>query len=762
MPTSEPAMPFRAACHAPHRRCAARRILTAAALGLLAAAVATAEEPDWAALLVDPAARPRWTSATTLVVGRGESAGEIDAESGRRRPAREGRDRPVGRRLGAAPLATGEAGDDTAIVFRNVRDGEVEILWLDHDGEPRSYGTVAAGTSREQHTFAGHAWVVRDAEGQPLGWTRGEPMAIEVTIDAPAPAAAPAARSQATDPRAEDARASGPALPPAAAALAGPASWAPDGGHVVVWEVEPAQKHPVHRIESAPRDRVEPRLRTIQYLKPGDRIERRWPRLFTRDGREIPLDRALCGEPWSIDEPRWSADGRTFFFRYNQRGHQVLRLVAIEAATGGARTVVEETSSTFVDYAHKTSCHWLSDAELLWMSERDGWNHLLLVDVATGSVRRRVTDGPWMVRRVESVDAEARTVTLGAMGRDPGQDPYHEHFLRVPIDGGATVRLTHGDGTHTLLWSPDRRWYVDTYSRIDLPPVRELRRAADGSLVCELGRADASALVARGWTLPERFTAKGRDGTTDIWGVIWRPRGTAGDATPRPVVEHVYAGPQDFHVPKAFSVRHPQRALADAGFVVVMIDGMGTNWRGKKFHDVCWKNLRDGGLPDHVAWLRAAAAERPWMDLARVGIEGGSAGGQTALRALLDHPDTYHVAVADCGCHDNRMDKIWWNELWMGWPIDASYAANSNVTDAHRLRGRLMLVVGELDDNVDPASTLQVSAALVRAGKDHELVVIPGAGHGAAETAYGSMKRLAFLGRHLLGGDGVSGPPERR
>jgi dipeptidyl aminopeptidase/acylaminoacyl peptidase len=179
---------------------------------------------------------------------------------------------------------------------------------------------------------------------------------------------------------------------------------------------------------------------------------------------------------------------------------------------------------------------------------------------------------------------------------------------------------------------------------------------------------------------------------------------------------------------------------------------MGTNWRGKKFHDVAWKNLRDSGLPDHIAWLRAAAATRPWMDLSRVGIYGGSAGGQSALRALLDHPDFYTVGVADCGCHDNRMDKIWWNELWMGWPVDESYAGNSNVADAAKLTGKCMLIVGELDDNVDPASTLQVSAALVRAGKDHELVLIPGVGHGAAESPYGSMKRLGFLRRHLLDG----------
>jgi dipeptidyl aminopeptidase/acylaminoacyl peptidase len=234
-----------------------------------------------------------------------------------------------------------------------------------------------------------------------------------------------------------------------------------------------------------------------------------------------------------------------------------------------------------------------------------------------------------------------------------------------------------------------------------------------------------------------------------VYGVIWRPCGSANDSSPRAVLEDIYAGPHDYFVPKAFAVWNSERNLTQAGFVVVQVDGMGTNWRGKAFHDVCWKNLKDAGLPDHVAWLRAAAATRPWMDLSRVGIYGGSAGGQSAMRALLDFPDVYSVAVADCGCHDNRMDKIWWNELWMGWPVDESYQRSSNVVDAAKLQGKLMLIVGELDENVDPASTLQVSAALVRAGKDHELVVVPGAGHGSAETAYGSAKRLEFLKRYL-------------
>ena len=562
-------------------------------------------------------------------------------------------------------------------------------------------------------------------------------------------------RPRGTDGRGDAAGPDGPPLPSAAAPLTGPHHWSPDASHLVAWDVEPAEPHPVHIVESSPLDRLQPRLITFDYYQPGDRVERSWPRLFRADGTEISLDRRLFANPWTISEVRWAADGRSFTFLYNQRGHQVLRLVAVDVATGAARTIVEETSPTFVDYPHKTWLHWLSDTELLWTSERDGCNHIYGVAIneadPAGSSLRRVTEGPWILRYVDHVDPEARTLTLRVMGLVPDEDPYHFHFIRVPIDGGETVQLTDGDGTHELLWSPDRRWYTDSFSRVDLPPVHELRRASDGSLVCELGRADAAGLLATGWRLPERFVAKGRDGATDIHGVIWRPQGTADTAEPHPVVESIYAGPHDFHVPKTFRVDHRQQAMADEGFVVVAIDGMGTNWRGKAFHDVCWKNLRDSGLPDRIRWIQAAAAERPWMDLSRVGIYGGSAGGQSALRALLDFPDFYKVAVADCGCHDNRMDKIWWNELWMGWPVDESYERNSNTVDAHRLRGELMLIVGELDHNVDPASTLQVSAALVKAGKLHELVVIPGTGHGAAETSYGSRKRVAFLRRHLLG-----------
>ncbi|HLU38647.1 MAG TPA: prolyl oligopeptidase family serine peptidase, partial [Planctomycetota bacterium] len=371
-------------------------------------------------------------------------------------------------------------------------------------------------------------------------------------------------------------------------------------------------------------------------------------------------------------------------------------------------------------------------------------------DATTGALRRQLTKGPWMVRAVDHVDEARGEVWFRAMGIRPGQDPYHVHYARVSLDGGEPVVLTEADGTHEVSFSPDRRWLVDTWSRVDHPPVSELRRASDGALVMELERADWQPLLDAGWRPPERFVAKGRDGTTDIYGILITPS-TFDSARRYPVIEHIYAGPQGAFVPKAFGIVSEPRALAELGFVVVQIDGMGTNWRGKAFHDVCWRNLGDSGFPDRIAWIRAAAATRPWMDLSRVGIYGGSAGGQSALRALLAHGDFYHVAAADCGCHDNRMDKVWWNELWMGWPVGEHYAQQSNVTLARNLRGKLLLTVGELDRNVDPASTMQVVNALIEADKDFELIVFPGRGHGAGESPYGVRRRRDFFVRHLLG-----------
>jgi dipeptidyl aminopeptidase/acylaminoacyl peptidase len=360
-----------------------------------------------------------------------------------------------------------------------------------------------------------------------------------------------------------------------------------------------------------------------------------------------------------------------------------------------------------------------------------------------------------VVRGVDRIDEKARQVWFRASGCHPGQDPYLIHHYRVNLDGTGLVALTEGDGNHTVRFSPDGKYLIDRYSRVDLPPIHELRRTSDGKLVCTLEKADIADLVKSGWAAPEVFTAKGRDGKTDIWGIITRPR----DFDPKrqyPVIESIYAGPQGSFVPKTFSAFSRYRTLADLGFVVVQIDGMGTANRSKAFHDACWHNLKDAGFPDRVLWHRAVAKKYPWYDSTRVGIYGTSAGGQNAMGALLFHGDFYKAAVAACGCHDNRMDKASWNEQWMGYPVGAQYAASSNVDNAHRLRGKLLLIVGELDTNVPPESTMRVVDALVKAGKDFDLLVVPGMGHSNG-GAYGTRRLQDFFIRHLQ----AVAPPDR-
>ena len=666
---------------------------------------------------------------------------------------------------GSVMRGTRDTGMATRLTFRNETEGDVKIFWIDSSRRHHFSAKIAPKGEFTVQTYAGHAWLVTDAEEDEdlAGITAGEQSSIArvtgpVTGDARAdasispdgkwkasirdhnlwiqPLGGGEAIALSTD-GTEDSHYSAPLV------------WSPDSGKLIAFHTKRVDERKIHIVESSPPDQVQPKLKTINYAKPGDSIRQPKPKLFDIAARkEIATGGKLSENPWNISDLAWEDDSSAYSFIYNQRGHQVMRMVGIRADTGEEKTIFEDKSGTFIDYSQKFFLHRVAGStELIWASERDGFNHLYLIDGKSGAAKP-ITQGRWNVRDVVEVDDAKRTLLIRIMGVE-GQNPYHEHFARVNFDGTGFLRLTEGDGSHRISFSPDRKFYVDTWSRVDLPPVSELRRSEDGKLIAELERSDDSKLLATGWSRPERFVAKGRDGKTDIHGIIVRPC-DFDPAKRYPVLEEIYAGPHDHFVPVEYAPWSYYQGMAELGFIVVKIDGMGTNWRGKEFHDVCWKNLSDGGFPDRIPWIKAAAAGRPWMDLTRVGINGGSAGGQNALSGLLHHGDFYKVGVADCGCHDNRMDKIWWNEAWMGWPVDESYARNSNVTHVAKLTGKLMLFVGELDTNVDPASTAQVVHALQKADKDFEFMPIMNAGHGSAETPYGRRIRAEFLVSNLI------------
>ncbi len=746
----------------------------------LAAALVSAGVTDAKASSL-PLKQLEWRSATEIEFSAGGKAWRANVLDYKLSENKDAKTAPA-LKFGAdeAPHASREAGPQTSLTFINKTTAAVELHWLDEDGQSRSYGNLAAGARREQNTYAGHVWLVT-IEGRTVAAFEGteKPGLAEIT-NTVAMATSSRQRGRRNNPDAspnnrmtspdgkfrayikdhnlmvrslED----GEEISLSSDGKEGDAYgervyWSPDSRRIVGVRTRAGEEHKIYMVESSPKDQLQPKLHTLEYRKPGDRVPVAKPQLFDVIAqRQISVSDELFANPWSVSDIRWDADSSRFTFLFNQRGHQALRILAVDARSGAVKPIIDEANATFIDYSGKSFTEYLDDTgEIIWMSERDGWNHLYLYDARKAEVKHQITKGEWVVRGVERVDKEKRQIWFRAGGIRSGQDPYYIHHARVNFDGTGLVVLTEGDGNHSIEFSPDRKFFVDTWSRVDHAPVNELRRSEDGKLACALERGDFSALVKTGWQTPERFVAKGRDGVTDIYGVINRP--TNFDPKKKyPVIENIYAGPQGAFVPKSFSTLNNMQSLAELGFIVVQMDGMGTSYRSKKFHDVCWKNLGDAGFPDRILWHKAAAAKYPYMDITRVGIYGGSAGGQNALRALLAHGDFYKAGVADCGCHDNRMDKIWWNEQWMGWPIDKHYEEQSNVTQAHKLTGKLLLTVGELDKNVDPASTMQVANALIKADKDFDIIVFPGAGHGAGGSPYGRRRMQDFFVRHLMG-----------
>jgi dipeptidyl aminopeptidase/acylaminoacyl peptidase len=523
-------------------------------------------------------------------------------------------------------------------------------------------------------------------------------------------------------------------------------SWSPDSKKLAVNKVRKNEDHFIYFVESSPKSQLQPILQKRNYLKPGDALPIKRPSLFNIETlKQIPVDAQAFENQYELSNPKWKQNSSAFTFDFNQRGHQVFQVVEVAGTSGAVKVIIDERSKTFIDYSGKYFRHDLEKRdEIIWASERDGWNHLYLYDAKSGKVKKQITSGNWVVREVVKVDEKANTIIFKASGRNADEDPYYIHYYKVNFDGSSLVDLTPEKMEHQATFSADFAYFADTYSTVQTPPVTVLRRTTDGSVVMPLEKTDIADLQAKGWIAPEPFVAKARDGKTDIWGNIYRP--TNFDPKKKyPIIEYIYAGPHSSFTQKNFRpCSYAWSGLAELGFIIVQMDGMGTSNRGKAFQDVCYKNLKDAGFPDRILWMKAAAEKYSYMDTTRVGLFGGSAGGQSTLAGLLFHPEFYKAGSSSCGCHDNRMDKIWWNEQWMGYPIGPEYAENSNVVNASKLQGKLLLIVGEMDDNVDPASTMQVVNALIAAKKDFELVVLPGTNHTLGGD-YGEQKRRDFF-----------------
>lgn len=529
----------------------------------------------------------------------------------------------------------------------------------------------------------------------------------------------------------------------------GSVAWSPDGTRVAANRLRKATVPRLPLRASVPKDSLYPTVREVGYARAGDALDLRLPALIDIPNRRpIPLDVADLDPQYWLAPPVWRADSKAFTFDFVARGFG--RYAIFEVSADGVRTArMDERAATFVPFKTRQRRDLAGHLSTLWVTERTGWRQLWRF-FGDGRAPLPLTQGDFVVHEILRVDEAGGQAWFTAAGLVPGEDPYHRHLCVARLDGSGWRDLTPENAHHEIDLSPDGATFVDNASRPDAPYVSTLRRLADGAVLAELQRQDIADLLADGWRLPQVFHAKGRDGQTDIWGTLRLPRGF--DPAKRyPVLEQIYAGPHDAHVPKAFlPCDYFSDIFTALGFVVVRIDGMGTAGRSKAFHDVCWKNLRDAGFPDRIAWMKAAAATRPWLDLGRVGIFGWSAGGQNAMAALLWHNDFYKAAIALCGCHDNRMDKLWWNEQFMGWPVDPTYAQNSNAVNAHLLKGHLFLINGEDDDNVDPATTLQVVRALIQAGKDFEQLYLPNTGH-AISGPFVERKMKDFFVRRLLG-----------
>ncbi|MFE0421463.1 DPP IV N-terminal domain-containing protein [Streptomyces sp. NPDC058953] len=552
-------------------------------------------------------------------------------------------------------------------------------------------------------------------------------------------------------------------LPPAVA-------WSPDGRRILTHRTDQREVRETHVVAPVAEDGGGPELITQRYAYPGDET--------LPTGELVVIDTTTGEIVRAQDEPLlmplmspvttrwawWSDDGTAVYFLRRSRDVRTLDLCRLDPVTGAVRTLVTESGPTRVDPAQQQPQAPMvrvlgGGTEAVWYSQRDGWGHLYLYDTGSGAVRGRITSGEWAVQEILRIDEATRTVYFVASGLVAGH-PYRRTVCRAGLDGGGFARITDDGLDHVVTVAPNADCFIDSASTTGIPPVITVR-GWDGRVRAELERADITRLTATGWSPPEPFVTKAADGVTDVHGVLYKPHGFD-PARRYPVIDHPYPGPHFNRVSPAFDpgiLGHDAEAVAALGFVVIAMDGRGTPGRDKAFHDVSYGRYEiAGSMDDHVAGIRQLAADRPWMDLDRVGVFGLSGGGYATVRAMADFPEFYKVGVSEAGNHEDRIYHAWWSETYDGPAAENDYARSSNVEDADRITGKLLLVHGGMDDNVHPHHTLRLADALIAADKDFDLLIVPRAEHAFfGYEHYVSRRRWDYLLRHLMGAEPPKG-----
>jgi len=545
--------------------------------------------------------------------------------------------------------------------------------------------------------------------------------------------------------------------------------WSPDSKKIATFQQDQRGVGEMYLVDTKV---GHPTLLAWKYPLPGDEvvttiqrviIEVDTPRVIRL---KLPADQhrsTLCddvqcrGGEWADVE--WTPDATQLAFVSTSRDHKLAQLRVADAATGNIRDVLEEKVVTQYESGQgRVNWRYLpAKNEVIWYSERDNWGQLYLYDATTGKLKNQITTGEGVVTQLLKVDEKNRLLYFLAVGREKGRDPYFSHLYRIGFDGKNLSLLTPEDGNHEISLSPSGSFFFDSYSKPDVPPVAVLR-AADGKMITTIEKADISKLLAAGWKPPVPISVKARDGVTDLYGLMFKPT-NLDEQKKYPIINQIYPGPQGGSVgSRSFSAaRSDAQALAELGFIVVQIDGMGNPLRSKKFHDFYYGNMGDNTLPDQITGMKQLAAKFPWIDIDRVGIWGHSGGGYAAADAMFRYPDFFKVGISESGNHDNRVYEDDWGERYHGLLTrDSSgktnYDDQANQNIAKNLKGHLLLAHGTMDDNVPPNNTLLVVEALIKANKDFDLLMLPNARHGYGSASnYMTRRRWDYFTRYLLG-----------